>query len=81
MESEKNLSKHPKNKHKIKRKGAITMKSTNKKIIVKFAVFVILFITLSLVSNYVAGRIMDRTILLNQIVGAANESNTLKKRL
>ncbi len=57
------------------------MKSTNKKIIVKFAVFVILFITLSLVSNYVAGRIMDRTILLNQIVGAANESNTLKKRL
>ena len=66
MESEKNLSKYPKNKHKI---------------IVKFAVFVILFITLSLVSNYVAGRIMDRTILLNQIVGAANESNTLKKRL
>ena len=44
-------------------KGAITMKNTNKKTIVKFAAFVIIFALICIAVNFAAGQIMNKEFL------------------
>ena len=46
-----------------KRKGAIKMKNTNKKTIVKFAAFVIIFALICIAVNFAAGQIMNKEFL------------------